>query len=79
MAKSNIIVLGGNKYNAEALKRVTEQLAVEALKHKYEPNQIRNAWKQANGLSVRNYAKPEAEKPKPKRKRKPSNANKTDK
>lgn len=70
MAKSKTIILGENKYNADALRSVTEQQAVLALKHKCEPNQIRNAWKQANGLSVRNYAKNEASESKPKTKRK---------
>lgn len=79
MAKSKTIELGGNKYNAAALRSVTEQQAVVALRHKYDPSQIRNAWKQANGLTVRNYAKAEEkpskseskseETPKPKRKR----------
>lgn len=68
---NNIIELGDNKYNATALRSVTEQAAVLALRHKCDPNQIRNAWKQANGLSVRNYSE-KAEKPQPKRTRKPN-------
>jgi hypothetical protein len=56
VAKSEIIELGGNKYSAVALRSVTEQMAVSALRHKYDPNQIRNAWKQANGKSIRNHS-----------------------
>ena len=69
MAKKIVIELGGQRFNIAWLQSVTEDRAVEALKGSVEdPNRTRNAWKQANGVSVRNYTKTdEAEKPKRKR------------
>lgn len=55
MSNKKVIKLGSNQYNAEWLRSVTEEQAVRRLRATKEPNQIKNAWKQANGLSVRNY------------------------
>lgn len=79
---ANVIEIGGNKFNADYLKSIPEDTAVKAYKH-IERSKVVNAWKQANGKSVRNYAtsKPEAkaEKPKAKKTAKKSNSKKTDK
>ncbi len=77
MASKDIIELGSKKYNGKWLRSVSEQVAVTSLQHKCDASQIRNAWKQANGKTVRNYSegsKPEA--PKPKRKRNKAKADK---
>ena len=66
MAK--IIKLGDVKYNAAWLQSITEDQAVRALPNK-EHQQVRNAWKQANGKSVRNYAAEQADDKPKKRKR----------
>jgi hypothetical protein len=55
-AKSNSIDLGGRRYNGEWLRSMSEGEAVLRLKGHCDINQIRNAWKQANGKSVRNYS-----------------------
>jgi hypothetical protein len=56
--KSNISVieLGDVRYSGVFLRNVTEE---EALKHypHLDRNQVKNAWKQANGKTVRNYTK----------------------
>lgn len=54
------IKLGKNLYKISWLKSVSQAKAIQILTHpvKNKPrNQIVNAWKQANGLSVRNYNK----------------------
>jgi len=67
MGKKLTIDLGEHRFNIAWLQSVTEDRAVQALSPNVEdPNRIRNAWKQANGVSVRNYTKSED---KPKRKR----------
>lgn len=63
MARSKRIVLGKVNYNAEWLRSVTEQKALIILASKFEVNQIKNAWKQANGFSVPNYSKKSKKKP----------------
>lgn len=50
----NIIYLGDDRFNAAWLKTVTESMAVHALKG-HKPDQVRNAWKQANGFSKPKY------------------------
>jgi len=61
-----ILEYGGNKWNADYLKTITEDEAVKKLKHKYDRNTICKVWKIANGKSKPNYI---AEEEKPKRKR----------
>lgn len=56
------IKLGDITYNAEWLRSVTEEQAVRAHRSK-DHNQVRNAWKQANGKSVRNHDLENAEQP----------------
>ena len=58
MAKAKIIELAGQKYDADWLRNVPLSQAVSALKNNHDKNQITNAWKQANGHSVRNYTDP---------------------
>ncbi len=65
----NKLKLGDNEYNCKWLRSVSEEQAVRTLPMK-EVGQVRNAWKQANGKSVRNH---NAEKEATKRKRKPKN------
>lgn len=60
MSKSNTIELGGRRYNVKWLCSKTEQQAVNMLKSSCDESQIRNAWKQANGKSVRNYTNTKA-------------------
>ena len=50
-----VIFLGEERFNADWLKNVTENQAVLYLKAGHKEGQIRNAWKQANGLSVPKY------------------------
>lgn len=50
-----VISLGGETYNAVWLRTVSEHEAIRA-HHGKDHNQVRNAWKQANGKSVRNYS-----------------------
>ena len=66
-----IIYLGDDRFNADWLKSVTENQAVQGLKAGHKENTIRNAWKQANGLSVPKYDSTEkpGEKPKVKKKK----------
>ena len=52
------ITLGKNVYNAIWLRSVSEDKAIRTLTRgkKGKPiTQVRNAWKQANGKSVRNH------------------------
>ena len=51
---AKVITLGKRKYNAVWLRTVSEQKAVQANRGE-DHNQVRNAWKQANGKSVRNH------------------------
>tara|TARA_R110002051_G_scaffold270256_1_gene330739 strand:- start:60 stop:254 length:195 start_codon:yes stop_codon:yes gene_type:complete len=54
------ITLGKNLYKISWLKSVNQDKAIQILTHPKQDkprNQIVNAWKQANGLSVRNYSK----------------------
>jgi len=62
---SNVIELAGKKYSIAYLKSVTEEKAVKKLKSFCKESQIRNAWKQANGKTVRNHAKNSTKKDKP--------------
>lgn len=56
-----VIELGTSRYNGDWLRKVTEEEAVERLKD-HKESQVRNAWKQANGLTIRNHKKkPEIE------------------
>lgn len=57
MAKSKVIELAGQKYDADWLRSVPLNKAINVLKNCHDKNQVTNAWKQANGLSVRNYNK----------------------
>lgn len=61
--------LGDDDFNLEWLRSVSEDHAVKSLGNAIgDINRVRNAWKQANGVSVRNYSKDnETEKPKKKR------------
>lgn len=63
MASKSVIELGGRRYNADWLRSVPEAQAVIMLKNHCDISQIRNAWKQANGKTVRNYSE-KVEKPK---------------
>lgn len=56
-AKEPILELGKEKYNADFLRTVSEEDAMRIFGggKKSNKNQIKNAWKQANGLSVRNH------------------------
>lgn len=51
-----VIELGKERYNADWLITITEEMAVRLIGGK-NTNQVRNAWKQANGKSIRNYSK----------------------
>lgn len=68
MANKKVIVLSDVKYNGDWLRSVPQNKAVKSLVHKFDRNQIVNAWKQANGKSVRNYTE-DLEVKKPTRKR----------
>jgi hypothetical protein len=59
-----VIYLGEDRFNTEWLKGVTENQAVKMLSG-HSKNQVRNAWKQANGFSVPKYDS--EEKPTPKK------------
>ena len=48
------IALGKNIYSKGFLKSVSLDKALKCLSH-LPNNQVRNAWKQAHGLTVRNY------------------------
>jgi hypothetical protein len=56
--KGNYLILGDHSYKIAWLKSVTESKAIEILKAiGRDTNQIKNAHKRANGLSVRNEDK----------------------
>ena len=48
MAKTVVIEIGKEKWNATALQSISEEKAVRVLGKSYKADQIRNAWKQAN-------------------------------
>ena len=50
-----VLYLADDRFNADWLKTVTENQAVLLLKGGHKVNQIRNAWKQANGFSKPKY------------------------
>lgn len=65
MAKDKVIELGKEKYNAEYLRSVSEEKAIKVLHFVAgkPKSQVINAWKQANGKTVRKHkAKKEEEK-----------------
>jgi len=64
MSKPKVIELGKERFSGDWLRSVTEEQAIKRLP-KHDKNQVINAWKQANGLSVRTTQKA---KPKPKKK-----------
>jgi hypothetical protein len=51
-----VIEIGKIKFNAEYLRSVSEKKAVKDYNH-LDRSKVVNAWKQANGLSVRNNRK----------------------
>lgn len=53
--EDKVIVLGENKYNAVYLRRVSEKVAVRSMPEN-DRGQVVNAWKQANGKTVRNHS-----------------------
>ena len=56
--KGNYLILGEHSYKIAWLKSVTEAKAIEILtKIGRDTNQIKNAHKRANGLSIRNEDK----------------------
>ena len=59
MSKEKVIELSKEKYNADWLRSVTEEKAVKVLHFaaKKPKGQVLNAWKQANGKTVRNHKK----------------------
>lgn len=65
-----VIYLGEDRFNADWLKSVTENQAVMHLKKGHKESQIRNAWKQAHGLSQPKYDS--SKKPKKKTEKKKS-------
>lgn len=66
MSKEKSIELGKEKYNGDYLRSVSEETAVKVLHHiaKHPKSQVLNAWKQANGKTVRNHKKEEDDKKK---------------
>lgn len=54
--KGKVIEIGKVKFNAEYLRSVSEKKAVKDYSH-LERSKVVNAWKQANGLTVRNNKK----------------------
>jgi hypothetical protein len=65
MSSKKRLVLGDDNFNVEWLRSVSEDHAIKSLGRALKDiNRVRNAWKQANGLSVRNYSQEnETEKP----------------
>lgn len=55
--KNKHIEIGKTRFNAEYLRSVSEKKAILDFAH-LETSKVVNAWKQANGLSVRNNRKP---------------------
>ncbi len=59
MSLNRYIELGEHKYKINWLRSVTERQAVNILsKIGRDVNQVKNAWKRANGYSVRNEDEP---------------------
>ena len=59
MALKGYIELGEHKYKINWLRNVTERQAVNILsKIGRDVNQVKNAWKRANGFSIRNEDEP---------------------
>ena len=58
-SKSKYLEVGKTKFNREYLKSVTQRKAIKDY-HPLDRDHVVNAWKQANGLSVRNNRKPKA-------------------
>ena len=56
MDKSPILEIGKVKFNADYLRSVSEEKAIKDYAH-LEKSKVVNAWKQANGLSVRTNRK----------------------
>lgn len=56
MSKTKHIEIGKNKFNAEYLRSVSEKKAILDYQH-IDKSKVINAWKQANGLTVRNKKK----------------------
>jgi hypothetical protein len=54
--KGKVLEIGKVKFNAEYLRSVSEHKAIKDYSH-LERSQVTNAWKQANGLTVRNNKK----------------------
>jgi hypothetical protein len=54
--KGSHIEIGKSRINAEYLRSVSEKKAILDFKH-LETSKVVNAWKQANGLTVRNNKK----------------------
>ena len=54
--KDKVIEIGKINFNADYLRSVSEKKAVKDYAH-LERSKVINAWKQANGLSVRNNRK----------------------
>lgn len=56
--KGNYLLLGEYSYKISWLKSVTEAKAIEILTQiGRDKNQVKNAWKRANGFSIRNEDK----------------------
>ena len=56
--KGNYLLLGKHSYKISWLKNVTQRQAISILKGVgRDIGQINNAWKRANGLSIRNEDK----------------------
>lgn len=60
-AKDKVLELGKKKFNAEYLRSVSEEVAVKTFCND-KRDQVVNAWKQANGKTVRNHSKNEDDK-----------------
>lgn len=54
--KGKVLEIGKVRFNAEYLRSVSEKKAIKDYAH-LERSQVVNAWKQANGLTVRNKKK----------------------
>jgi hypothetical protein len=59
--KGKVIEIGKVKFNAVYLRSVSEKKACKDYSH-LERSKVVNAWKQANGLTVRNNKKPKSPK-----------------
>lgn len=58
-SKDKYLEIGKTKFNIKYLKSVTERKAIKDY-HPLDRDHVVNAWKQANGLSVRNNRKRKA-------------------